>query len=248
MSASAQRTNAIEPEYCAASPSRGSPERASTKVFGLPELLRLILPQVPLQDLAKLRRVARLWRDIVFDINHIGPLTIGHGDTNCRCLGNDACVYMPHYTSRVAIRGNPVFRYTHIYQGNWTSANTMRHYRGFRLKPWHDEDDYLDLIAKADHFITDPPITSVAISNDSLHIQAILRAPKGTRVCHILDVFGKIYGTDCGVRTISAEPTAWYGSLTDIISGTIGGTNDEKADHDDGDGVGAKMNVLSLAK
>jgi len=248
MSASAQLINAIESEDRAASTSRDPSERASTKVFGLPELLRLIIPQVPLQDLTKLRRVARSWRDIIFDINHIDPLTIGHGDTNCRCLGNDACVYMPHYTSRVAVRGNPVFRYTHIYQGNWASANIMRHYRGLRLKPWHDDDDHLDLIAKADHFITDPPITSVALSNDNLHLRAMLRVPNGIRVCHILNVFGKMYSKDWDVRTKFAEPTAWYGSLSDIISGTTGGAGNEKADHDDGDGIGAKMNVLSLAK
>jgi len=222
---------------------------ANTRVLGLPELLQLILLRVPVQNLTALRRVARLWNDVTLDINHVDPISIGHGDNCCRCLCGDACVHTPHYTSRFAIRGNPVFTYTHIYRaatrdrnGNWTIADTMRHYRGLALNRWLDHDSDLDLDAIADQFITDPPITLVALSDHSLHVQAMLRVPTGIRVGDIQDVFAKMYAAnDDDAKGQAAWPTAWYGCFSDIVRSTDAGSMGNEDD------IGTKLAVLSLA-
>jgi hypothetical protein len=204
-----ERTNAL-----------GDKLPASTKALGLTEILQLILLQVPLNNLTALRRVARLWKDVILAINHVDPWIFGHGDENCTCLGVDTCVHMPHYASRFAITGNPVFTYTHIYRcatrdrnGHWTIANTMRHYRGLSLKSCYgdgDEDSILDTVA--DHFITDPPITIVALSDYNLHVRAMMRVSTGIRVCDIQDAFAKIYNTDSSENKSIAQSIAWYGA------------------------------------
>lgn len=117
---------------------------ASTQVFNNPELLQIILQQVPVEHLTALRPVARAWNDIILKINHIAFTANGHGDENCKCLRTQACVHIPHYTHRFAIRGNPIFTSTHIYRtttkdrnGEEVTPTTQRHYRGLKLKSWN---------------------------------------------------------------------------------------------------------------
>lgn len=205
---------------------------ASTAVFGIAELLNLILRQVPVEHLTALRPVARLWKLTISELNHIDPISIGHGEKDCKCLGDDTCARTPHYTSRFAIRGNPIFRYTHVYRGVTKdsdndnnapkeAAKTIRHYRGITLKSRYDSSE---LAGSANHFITDPPVTMVSLSNSEipdLEMEATLQVPTGIRVYDVHDVLTNMCdvsgGDDClGI----AKPTAWYGSASHVVEGT----------------------------
>ena len=215
---------------------------ASTKVLRIPELLEIILHQVPVEHLTKLRPVARLWNNIISEINHIDPISIGHGDVDCTCLSKDVCIDIPHYTGRFAIRGNPAFAYTHIYRtttkdhnGEGIIPTTQRHYRGLKLKSW---DDITALDETADHFITNPPVTMVAMGNSWFgytHVKAMLRVPSGIRVSDLRDVFVKMNDADCSrARSGVGGPSAWFACTSDIIRSPVDTGNGEG----EGEGVG----------
>jgi hypothetical protein len=181
MSPYAQSSDAVPPTQHTVP----SDSLASTKTLRIPELLKIILLQVPVQYLTALRPVARAWNDIILEINHIAPATIGHGDENCTCLVNtQACTHTPHYTHRFPIRGNPAFTHTHFHRttskdhnGEEILPNTLRHYRGLKLK---SRNDTSELDACANQFITDPPVTLVALGNAGVggtYMQAMLRVP-----------------------------------------------------------------------
>lgn len=227
---------------------------ASAKALGIPELLQMVLEGVPVQYLTSLRRVARVWNDIVSEINHIGPTTTGHGDEGCRCLGTHACIHIPHYTRRFAIRGNPAFAYTHFYRsttkdhhGKDYTPTTLRHYRGFKFMPWDEVSSDLD--ASDDNFITDPPITLVALGNTGFGytaVKAMLRVPTGIRVKDLWDVLAKMDYWNDGHRTpYDPRPSAWYACTSDIVRGTSETSNGD-GDSDDEDNFTARMMTLSL--
>lgn len=228
---------------------------ASTKALGIPELLQIVLEGVPVQYLTSLRRVARVWNGIVSEINHIGPTTIGHGDEGCRCLGTHACIHIPHYTGRFAIRGNPVFTYTHFYRtttedhnGEDITPSTLRHYRGLKFMPQNDVSS--DLNASDDHFITDPPVTLVALGHTGFGytaVKAMLRVPTGIRVKDLRDVLAKMDCRNDGRRTpYDPRPSAWYACTSDIVRRTSD-TSDGEGDSDDEDDFAVRMMTLSLA-
>jgi len=228
---------------------------ASTKALGIPELLQIVLEGVPVQYLTSLRRVARVWNDIVSEINHIGPTTIGHGDEGCRCLGTHACIHIPHYTGRFAIRGNPVFTYTHFYRtttkdhnGEDITPSTLRHYRGLKFMPQNDVSS--DLNASDDHFITDPPVTLVALGHTGFGytaVKAMLMVPAGIRVKDLRDVLAKMDYRNDGRRTpYDPRPSAWYACTSDIVRRTSD-TSDGEGDSDDEDDFAVRMMTLSLA-
>lgn len=222
---------------------------ASAKALGIAELLQIILQEVPVEHLTALRRVARIWNDIVSELNHIDPVSIGHGDEDCTCLGADACKHMPHYASNIAIRGNPVFKYIHIYRGaakeqdgGETTSNTLRHYRGLQLKSWSDTSE---LDTNAHHFLTDPPITMVTVGDS--RFGASLRVPMGIRVGDLRDALAKLVNTNSGYAKPSpARPIAWYACTSDIVRRTNDTSNGE-GDCDNGDDLAVGMLTLSVA-
>ena len=225
---------------------------ASARVLGIPELLQIILPQVPLGHLTALRHVARHWNNIISEINHIDPIAIGHGEKDCRCLGVDTCAHIPHYSSHIAIKGNPVFQYCHRYQpatkgrnGESIPCNTQRHYR--ELKTESLRNNCSELGARGDQFITDPPVTLVAIRIPGFAsgVQAMLRVPTGIRVSDIQDLFAKMYDSSGAYHLDNAtQPVAWYGCISNIIRGTSDTGNGE-AQCDDGNNAAAKTDTLS---
>ena len=190
-----------------------------------------------------------MWNDIISEINHIDPATIDHGQAHCRCLGTNRCAHMPHYASNIAIRGNPVFRYIHIYRGvhkghngEETSSKTLRHYRGLQLRSW---DDTSDLDASANHFITDPPITMIVVGGP--RFGASLRVPTGIRAGDLRDVVAKLVGANTGyAKPSTATPIAWYACMSDIIRDSDD-TGNRTAEHDEKNEVGAKIARLSFA-
>lgn len=222
---------------------------ASTKALGVPELLQIILQEVPVEHLTALRGVDRIWNNIVSELNHIGPVSIGHGDEDCTCLGADACTHMPHYASNIAIRGNPVFKYIHIYRGaarehdgGETTSNTQRHYRGLQLKSWSDTSD---LDTNAHHFLTDPPITLITVGDSRFGVSLLV--PMGIRVGDLRDVLAKMVDTNSRYAKPSpAGPIAWYACTSDIVRRTNDTSNGE-GDCDDGDDFAVGMLRLSLA-
>ncbi|GAB7330810.1 hypothetical protein MBLNU13_g02351t1 [Cladosporium sp. NU13] len=251
MSPSAQSGNTSLPEVRAVS----SDLPASAKALDIPELLQIVLGGVPVQYLTSLRRVARVWNDIVSEINHIGPTTIGHGDEGCRCLGMHACTHIPHYTGRFAVQGNPAFTYTYFYRttikdlnGEEITPTTLRHYRGLKFMPWDDVSSDLD--ASDGHFITDPPITLVALGNTGLGytaVKAMLRVSTGIRVKDLRKVLTEMDCRDGGrVSPYDPGPSAWYACTSDIIRRTSE-TNNGESHCDDGDDFAARMLTLSLA-
>lgn len=228
---------------------------ASTKVLGIPELLQIILHEVPVEHLTKLRPVARLWNNIISEINHIDPVSIGHGDANCTCLRKDVCPDVPHYTGRFAIRGNPAFAYTHIYRTTTKDHNgeeiipmTQRHYRGLKLKSW---DDIAELDESADHFITDPPVTVLALGNSWFgytRVKGMLRVPSGIRVSDLRDVFVKMFDAE-GYRARSGVggPSAWFACTSEIVrTSSDTGEGEDEGDGDDEDDVGMGLATLFL--
>jgi hypothetical protein len=228
---------------------------ASTKALGIPELLQIILLQVPVEYLTTLHPVARLWRNIIFKLNHLEPGSIGHGDADCLCLCKDVCTDIPHYTGRFAIRGNPAFAYTHVYRTTTKDHNgediiptTQRHYRGLKVKSWVNISR---LDASDNHFITDPPITLVALGNSGYgytHVKAMLRVSTGIRVGDLRDVFAKMHyakdGSGSG-RPYDARPSAWYAYTSEIVR-RIGDTGNGESEHDSGDDFAAEMLTLSF--
>lgn len=228
---------------------------ASTRALGIAELLQIILLEVPVEYLTTLRPVARLWNDTISELNHIDPVSIGHADWECVCLGSkETCTDIPHYTDRFAIRGNPAFAYVHIYRATAKDQNgediiptTQRHYRGLKFMSW--DDTSLELNMGDDHFITDPPITLVALGNVGYgfsHVKAMLRVPTGIRVSDLREVFAKMdYADDgCG-RSYDPRPSAWYATSSDIVRRTSGTGNGER-DRDTGDDFAAEMLTLSF--
>lgn len=231
-----------------------SDSRASTTALGIPELLQIILLQVPVEYLTTLRPVARLWRNIISELNHLEPVSIGHGDAGCLCLFKDVCIDIPHYTGRFAVRGNPAFAYTHMYHTTTKDHNgedivptTQRHYRGLKFRPWGDRSSELD--TSDDHFITDPPITLVALGNTGngyTHIKAMLRVPTGIRVSNLREVFARMeYADDGRGRPYDARPSAWYANTSEIVRRTSDTGNGE-SEHDAGDDFAAEMLTLSF--
>lgn len=228
-----------------------SDSRASTTALGIPELLQIILLQVPVEYLTTLRRVARLWCNIISELNHLEPVSIGHGDATCACLGSaETCVDIPHYTGRFAIRGNPAFSYIHVYRTTTKDHNgeeiiptTQRHYRGIRLMPWGDSSFELD--KRANHFITDPPITLVTLGNMGYgftNVKAVLKVPTGILVSDLRDVFGKMdHADDDGGGRLSA----WFASTSDIVRSNSE-TGNSESDHGAGDDFAAEMLTLSF--
>lgn len=202
--------------------------------------------------------MARVWNDIISKINHIGPDSMGHGDLNCVCLCKNVCTDIPLYTGQFAIRGNPAFTHTHIYRtttkdhnGEDITPTILRHYRGLRFMPGNDTSSGLD--TGENYFITDPPITVVALGNSGfgyMHVKAMLRVSSGIRVNDLRNVFAKMKYPNYGRgRPYDAKPSAWYACTSDIVRRTIDPSNGE-SDCDDGDNeedFAARMLTLSFA-
>ena len=233
---------------------------ASTKVFNIAELLELVLRQIPIEHLTALRPVARAWNDIILEINHISSATVGHADWKCVCLGSkETCIDIPHYfAGRFAIRGNSAFRYTHIHRmagaehddGLQTGPTTLRHYRGISLKSWEDTLEKED--GSGYEFITNPPITVVALENSGFGytcVKAMLRVTSGIRVSDLREVFAKtdyVVDDHGHIRQGSGRPSAWYACTSGIARGT-GDTGNGEDERKDGNDVGAEMGSLSIA-
>ena len=248
-------TQSIDTDTPAKDPILSTP-LAGTKALGIPELLQIILQEVPVEHLTDLRRVARVWNDIISEINHIDPVSIGHGDNNnCRCLGADACAHIPHCTGRFSIRGNPVFAYAHMYRmttkdhnGEDITPTTLRRYRGLKVSRRYDASSDSDM--SGGHFITDPPISLIALSNSGFGytpVKAMLRVSTGIRVRDLRDIFAKMNYTDNGRRRrYNARPCACYACTSDITRGSIDASNGE-SDIEDEDDFAVMMVTLFLA-
>jgi hypothetical protein len=132
---------------------------------------------------------------------------------------------------------------TKDHNGEEILPNTLRHYRGLKLKSWNDTSE---LDACANQFITDPPVTLVALGNAGVggtYMQAMLRVPTGIRVSDLLDVWAKMYYADCGhAGPAMGCPSAWYACTSDIVRITDGAGG-----RMDGDDVGAEMGMLTIA-
>ncbi|KAM0713209.1 hypothetical protein Q7P35_000661 [Cladosporium inversicolor] len=226
---------------------------ASMKVLRIPELLQIILHEVPVEYLTKVRPVARLWNNIISELNHIKPISIGHGDANCICLCEDVCTDIPHYTGSFAIRGNSAFAYTHIYRTTTKDHNgedviptTQRHYRGLKLKSW---DDVAELDESANRFVTDPPVTMVALGDSWFwytQVKAMLRVPSGIRVSDLRDLFFKTNDADCShARSGVGAPSAWFACSSEIVR-SPSDTGEGEGDGNDEDYVGMGLAMLFL--
>ena len=194
----------------------------ATSALNVPEILRLIIKQVPFQDRTSIRRVSKAWQAAVED------QTVGH---TLKPVGYDCWMYekvpsVPMYLVesqdcelrpkcysgiiRLVLRKLPrSSTYT------WRHDNTTRlHHNGqvvLRLR------DLKMLICNQHEFVTHPPVTQVVVCVDRKGSAGIgdervasLRMARGIRIVDLLECFEKFNSSlshhECYVRFAWRRP------------------------------------------
>jgi hypothetical protein len=162
---------------------------AASKVFGINELVGLILEQIPLtQDRTQLRRVSKARNTILTDIgcaiHPIDPILAGSP--------------VPCYEVTTNIRLHPGLK-TFFFSRNYFE-HTKRKYAATFQKP----SNSLLLAARRHEFVTSPPITTVVLALrfkgkpkclclSQSHAILVVRA--GIRIGHLLEIFDQLDAT-----------------------------------------------------
>jgi hypothetical protein len=170
----------------------------SNQVFGINELVGLILERIPTQNRSQLRRVSKAWSTIITDIGHaihlIDPIVAG---CNIPC-----------------------------YEIEEILANSGLEVSSFSSEPWKatepefvafEEPSNSSLLSTRRHeFVTSPPITTVmlAISMSTApltirryHRKATLTVHAGIRIGHLLDMFNRMQTPQCAFLL---SPVAYF--------------------------------------
>jgi hypothetical protein len=232
---------------------------STTEVFGINELVGLILERVPVQNRSQLRRVSKTWNPIVIDIGHIidpvdaEPFEVRHKSIEIGDLiwiDEDEHCYEADFNNLI----NPGLE-NDLYPSFWLFDNAQM--GAFELP-----SDVSSLLTKREEFVTTPPITTLMLALASVEFDvcvddehwghATLRVRTGIRVGDLLDMFSKIGG-----RTYQYwKPVAYFclrgpGTITSLkeeyaseFAVDMGADNgkqlkdDEQIEKDPGEGCG----------
>jgi hypothetical protein len=154
---------------------------AATAVFDTNELLHLIVSAVPCEHRTSLRRVSKAWEAAVSKIGYtIRP--IGY-----RVMSNFLRPWMPLCTPSITLKINRVF----FSYSSFVSAGDPK---TFNILMSTQQDDVI-MFELRHEFITDPPITQLAIcSSQNPHV-ASLHVRGGIRVGDLRECLLKINST-----------------------------------------------------
>jgi hypothetical protein len=160
----------------------------TTQVFGINELVGLILEHVPTQSRSQLRRICKAWNATIIDIGHainpIDPILAGFS--------------IPCYEVDFEIRLNPFLR---IYSSPKRARIGLPQpdIAAFQ-KPTNPSLPML-LAARRDEFATSPPITTIMLAlrpkctPECLSVynhHATLKVRSGIRIGHLVDMFNQL--------------------------------------------------------
>ena len=160
---------------------------ATTAVFDTNELLRLIISAVPREHRSSLRRVSKAWEAAVSKIGHtIEP--IGY-----RVMSDFLRPWMPLYLPIITCKINSAF-YSYA---SWVSPEDPKAYNILMSRQ-------RDGSAMEHEFVTDPPITQLAICSSRDPHVASLQVRGGIRVGHLRECLSKVNNTPFGFDTWAA--------------------------------------------
>jgi hypothetical protein len=185
-------------------------------VFGITELLLLIVSEVPIYERILLRQVSKRWQDVIEneEVDVLEP--IGY---ECDPHGTGSMQGLPVYlveSKNVTMRPNFNAGFTRSLLRNYESTHlaSAQHVRQvvLRLKDWDQ------LVRHRTEFITDPPVKQVMVRCTVRELTALEEGPRtvvrvrqGIRVGHLLAYFERFNQgvTDYHVRF------AWKRKLDD---------------------------------
>jgi hypothetical protein len=153
-----------------------------TAVFDTNELVHLIIDAVPREHRTRLLRVSKAWRAATMKLGHVVE-PIGY-----RFMSNLLHPWLPMYPPDIAFKINRGFSsYTsYVSKGDPKPHNILLSQQRLKL---------YDSVKLSQKFLTDPPITQLAICNcENAHI-ASLQVRGGIRVGHLRECLRKINGS-----------------------------------------------------
>lgn len=164
---------------------------AATAVLDTNELLKKILSQVPCEYRVNLRRVSKTWKHVVSEVGYAVEPVYARPS-------HDPEKGVPYYPNHLTIKCHPVTGKGYRRKGSAAYSRYVEnrsrcaelHMTNFNLRKGELEE-----------FITDPPITQVAVSYHDVNTAtwgieklATLRVPGGIRIMHLRGTFRKMTG------------------------------------------------------
>jgi hypothetical protein len=154
--------------------------KAMTAVFDTNELMHLIIKAVPTEHRTSLLRVSKAWKAAILKLGHV----LGPTGYECCFLMGASHPGVPLYRSVTPFKFNrAIFNYT-----SNASRGVSNTYTTLTPQPYWDA---ADLAMLGHEFVTDPPITQLALSDGGGHV-ASLRVPGGIRVGDLLEYLPKV--------------------------------------------------------
>lgn len=210
-------------------------ESSAAAVLDLPELLHMIICEVPREHRTMLRRVSRNWKAAVEKIGYVfQPNDIGHGPYR----EDDP---MPLYTSQAIFRSDPVFLdslFSTRGPADQVNPGYLIKYRC--LGPSRSIPHFVsvaELSENGHQFVTHPPLTELPVQTGSLFDPRIRVQVDGEiRLKDLLDFFQTVHrgGEVALFHGCSGGPKEFFPSKLDEKSGE--GSLDEFGDGAGGDG------------
>ena len=154
--------------------------KAMTAVFDTNELIHLIIEVVPTEHRTSLLRVSKAWKAAILKLGHVLE-PIGYESRFSMGASNPG---VPLYRSVTPFKFNrAILNYT-----SNASRGVSNTYTTLTPQPYWDATD---LAMLGHEFVTDPPITQLALSDGGGHV-ASLRVPGGIRVGGLLEYLPKV--------------------------------------------------------
>lgn len=189
-------------------------EDAGSRVFGINELVRLILERVSSESRAPLRRVSTTWDSIISELGYaFSPAPEGYFGNSLEFINDEGPFYGLDFTIRI--------------NQNLNSSKGPLNRPSTAFVALEDVHDRSELLSRRQEYISTPPITTIMVAlrctgchpHQVMYHQshAILKEHTGIRIAHLLNTFDKMrlhvplaYDEDSATEYPLSQPIAYF--------------------------------------